>query len=664
MTDGAEENEPSAFNVSRNSLRDDKSVPRKIPPPDEPGPGRVGVALSWTKSRIRDLDIDKTISREERDLLRLYYNREREKLQLKLRVFGEVEKIKAFESVILRNQKVQGSKAASERSMADEGLVKARSELKKTSAALERLCGHDAAWEKPGASARRWEGSQKWQAITPEELQPATEAIRHKVEHHGFWQSRQSTMKLCYAALHPAPSASGQTEAENLAPYKQFLVALLGQRIESMFSGSDRLSPLIFKSYLDVLEAAMKVFVRVGFQELFEIAKARHDVLGMHPVEWAKRHVEILISAEKSRIRFWTKQVCDPLDYSKEVSDDDSFYWGHWRAPRLIHMEPAGNTRFDKEGAWVREDLVKSEELLDARAELTTDFLRFDLEKSVRAAHVEFVKRSTPKPHAPYPGESIRRAPTFAKATPFTEPLAPDVWRNLHDRFKALAEEELTLAPQSSGDRWLCAYVDSKDTRKTCGQWHLSNSIHESFRERFEVEATRAGIALDSHRKGKPLTLWLHRLYSDLLQHKSKMLFSASEECGVILRVCEASALYCARLEKQALIEGRMQPGESAAQTRIAVSTQADERIRNRETIPHDLRAETLREAAIKKVQYPQRYTVLSNLEAVAYFEVKPRTLHRWIATGQLRSGPRRGSITIESVRRFEKQRSRKRQNG
>jgi hypothetical protein len=98
MTDGAEKNEPSASNASRNSLRDDKSVPRKTPP-DEPGPGRVGVALSWNKSRIRDLDIDKTLSREERDLLRLYYNREREKLQLKLRVFGEVEKIKAFESV-------------------------------------------------------------------------------------------------------------------------------------------------------------------------------------------------------------------------------------------------------------------------------------------------------------------------------------------------------------------------------------------------------------------------------------------------------------------------------------------------------------------------------------------------------------------------------------
>jgi hypothetical protein len=119
-------------------------------------------------------------------------------------------------------------------------------------------------------------------------------------------------------------------------------------------------------------------------------------------------------------------------------------------------MEPAGNTRFDREGAWVREDLVKSEEVLDARAELTTDFLRLDLEKSVRAAHVEFVKRSTPKPHAPYPGESIRRAPTFANATPFAEPLAPDVWRNLHDRFFGdLRAVELT-------SQLVARYIDSR----------------------------------------------------------------------------------------------------------------------------------------------------------------------------------------------------------
>jgi hypothetical protein len=70
MTDGAEKKATSAFNASSDSRKDDNSVPIGVFPNEE-GPGQVGVALSWTKSRIRDLDTDKTISREERDVLRL-----------------------------------------------------------------------------------------------------------------------------------------------------------------------------------------------------------------------------------------------------------------------------------------------------------------------------------------------------------------------------------------------------------------------------------------------------------------------------------------------------------------------------------------------------------------------------------------------------------------
>jgi hypothetical protein len=653
MTDGAEKNEPSASNASSNSRTDDNSVPQRVPP-DEEGPGQVGVALSWTKGRIRDLDTDKTIPQEERDLLRLYYTREREKLQLKLRVFGEAEKIKALESAIRSSGEVLVQKAGSERSLAEEALVKVRSELQRASAALEHLRRDDASWEKQGAAPRRWQESRKWQAITPDELQPAVEAIRHKIEHYGLWQSSQSTMKLCFAALHPGPNMNSAPGSEDLAPYKRFLVSFLGQRIEKLLLGSDRPAPLIFKSYLDALETAMKAVIRAGFQEIFEIAKARNDVLGMHPVEWTKRQLDILISSEKSGIRVWTRQVCDPLDYSIGASRDDSLFRGDWRAPRLIHMQPAGNTRYDEGSAWVREELVNSEELLDARAEHTTEFLRLDLDELARAAHVEFAKRSAPKPQVSRPIESVKQANPLPSVPFLGKALAPEVWRSLHDRFTALANEELTLAPQNSGDRWLRAYVDYKDRKKACGQWNLSDSFHESFRERFEVEATRAGIALGSHLTGEPLTLWLHHLFSDLLQHKSKLLFAATEEGGVIVRVCEASAIYCARLEKQALIEGRKPPAETDVQSPVSGSAP---------TIPDDPRKETLREAVIRKVQNPHLSTSLSTPEAAAYFEVKPRTIHRWIASGQLRSGPRRGSITIESVLRFEKQRSRKRQN-
>jgi len=67
------------------------------------------------------------------------------------------------------------------------------------------------------------------------------------------------------------------------------------------------------------------------------------------------------------------------------------------------------------------------------------------------------------------------------------------------------------------------------------------------------------------------------------------------------------------------------------------------------------------REAVIKKVQNPNIYTVLSVEEAAIYFEVQPRTIHRWITAGKLRRGGRRGSITISSTLQYERSRSRKR---
>jgi hypothetical protein len=132
-----------------------------------------------------------------------------------------------------------------------------------------------------------------------------------------------------------------------------------------------------------------------------------------------------------------------------------------------------------------------------------------------------------------------------------------DLWRAFHDKFRALAEEELRRAPHNDGDRWLRAYVDYKDRTVACGQWHLSEGVNESFHERFEVEATRAGIALKSTVAGEAGDVWFHHVFIDLLEHKSKFLFAASTDGGIVARICEASALYCARLEKRALIEGR-----------------------------------------------------------------------------------------------------------
>jgi len=145
--------------------------------------------------------------------------------------------------------------------------------------------------------------------------------------------------------------------------------------------------------------------------------------------------------------------------------------------------------------------------------------------------------------------------------------------------------------------------------------------VNESFHERFEVEATRAGIALKSTMSCEAGKVWLHHVFLDLLEQKSKLLFAASNDGGTVVRVCEASALYCARLEKQALVEG-IGSTVSAVQGSVLGSFST-------EVAADDPGKGTQREAVIKKVQNPHRYNVLSIFEAALYFEVQPRTIYR-----------------------------------
>jgi hypothetical protein len=81
---------------------------------------------------------------------------------------------------------------------------------------------------------------------------------------------------------------------------------------------------------------------------------------------------------------------------------------------------------------------------------------------------------------------------------------------------------------------------------------------------------------------------------------------------------------------------------------------------RSQELAPFNVVA-TTREAVVEKVRNPQRYTLLTTPEAAVFFEVKPRTIHRWKSAGELRGGARRGSITINSVISLEKKRTKRR---
>jgi hypothetical protein len=149
-----------------------------------------------------------------------------------------------------------------------------------------------------------------------------------------------------------------------------------------------------------------------------------------------------------------------------------------------------------------------------------------------------------------------------ALAVTSTKAGSAQIWHGLHLEFKGLAEEELRKDPNNKGDRWLRSYVTRDD--ETGEECHLSAGVDEGFRARFEALAAKAGITLGAQVMNMPpLEFWLHALFENLLEHKSRELFAADKESGgIILRVCEASATYCARLEKTALgqpTEGEVQ---------------------------------------------------------------------------------------------------------
>jgi len=65
-----------------------------------------------------------------------------------------------------------------------------------------------------------------------------------------------------------------------------------------------------------------------------------------------------------------------------------------------------------------------------------------------------------------------------------------------------------------------------------------------------------------------------------------------------------------------------------------------------------------------KRVQKPETYKTLTVPDSGLYFGVEARTVYRWVDERKLKSGARRGSITIESIREWEKKRARKRRSG
>jgi len=143
-----------------------------------------------------------------------------------------------------------------------------------------------------------------------------------------------------------------------------------------------------------------------------------------------------------------------------------------------------------------------------------------------------------------------------------------DTWKELAEQFQSLADEEARKAPEHV-DGYLCAHCDYTDRaeespgeirRGTCclltappGQWLYGGGANINLLNRFRSLATRAGVALRCSPGTSREDFWLHRLYVDLIQRKSTFVLGVSSDTDTIRRVCETSATFCSKLEREAL---------------------------------------------------------------------------------------------------------------
>ena len=103
-------------------------------------------------------------------------------------------------------------------------------------------------------------------------------------------------------------------------------------------------------------------------------------------------------------------------------------------------------------------------------------------------------------------------------------------------------------------DRYIHVHIDRNENTGACGECIVYEGV-ERFRARFVRLATDAGIALGAPQGSKPLSFWLDSLFLDLLESKSKHLRFATNKCesGIVEYACKASAVFCERLETNAL---------------------------------------------------------------------------------------------------------------
>lgn len=234
-----------------------------------------------------------------------------------------------------------------------------------------------------------------WEKITPDQLKPAINYLREQFNSEEF----QITLRAeagCYLALHADlathPTFKGgltnRIPAERRAAWQQFYARVT--------------EPVIFKFWCDQLAESLVDASVKAFDRFLKIGLAQQAILPMEPVEWSKTLVLDLLYSLEFTLPKRIKDMCDEQRNRADFANE-YFYaycaWVYWRAPRFVHMKPSGNTSYDPETAWNREDEDTTERLLHGLTERILDVPRFKVDDLAGEAYVSLA--STPPAQQP-----------------------------------------------------------------------------------------------------------------------------------------------------------------------------------------------------------------------------------------------------------------------
>jgi len=233
----------------------------------------------------------------------------------------------------------------------------------------------------------------------------------------------------------------------------------------------------VFKFWSDQFAEGVAELIIEPFEALFKIALVQRSVLDREPVEWAKMQIANLIYELSRTLPFKLKEMCDAHQPRTDFSTENfgSYCaWMYWRAPRFIHMQPSGNTFYDPETAWEREDAEKTERLVLGLSSRMLDYPRFKLDSLAGESYVSLA--STPPPA--------------------NEPATPKVTSgSISALSNAAGAADLNLPPVEADQKRIPLTAKCTDLSNYFDQAPLTERQRECMSLRFEYELTLSDIA-------------------------------------------------------------------------------------------------------------------------------------------------------------------------